>query len=222
MTTPPHPHGWDHFHSAASSGPGWVRAPDDPPLAGAPPHGDPRRDWDPCRAAFKPKKVDPSAQPLRRDPTAPYGRVGPGGDRYTRWQYAKRFHIKGPVGKAWPPNEGAVLGTKLDYTDAVQFVYDFGDRIDRFGFPSGKYFALMENGSSASYEARAIHYESIYKPLERYTLVPGNLPSGWKIRVMDTAYALGQAGGSAGLVFFDENGAPQTVTTLADDLEVLR
>ena len=178
MAAPPQPPGWVHLHSGAPSGPGWVRVPDDTPRAGEPPHGDPRPDWDPCHAAFKSKRVDPSAEPLRSDPTAPYGRRGPGGVRYTRWQYAKRFHIKGPGGIAWPPNQGAVIGTKLDYSDAYQYVHDFGDWMDRFGPPSGKYLALMENGISAFYEARAIHYESIYGKLQRYTLIPGNLPGG--------------------------------------------
>ena len=66
----------------------------------------------------------------------------------------------------------------------------------------------------ASYEARAIHYESLYgKPLT-YTLIPGGLPPGWMIRVMDTAPALGQPGGSLGLIFLDETGKQVSIDDL--------
>jgi hypothetical protein len=133
---------------------------------------------------------------------------------YSEQDYAERFHKLGTKGEhavAWPPNQGAVPGTKVDYTDAIQFVHEFGDMMDRFGPPSGEFMALMYMGPKgkripAFYEARAIHYESLYgKPLT-YTLVPGKLKlrPGWKIRVMDTAPALGQAGRWVSLVFLTQ------------------
>jgi hypothetical protein len=213
VAAPPHPPGWLHLHSGAPSGPGWVRAKDDSPRAGEPAHGAERKDWDSGHAPFDSKKVDPVADALRCDRTAPYGRDAHG-VAYSEQEYAKRFHKLGPNGEhavAWPPNQGAVPDTKVDYTDAIQFAHEFGDKMDRFGPPKGAFMALMYMGPKgkripAFYESRAIHYESLYgKPLT-YTLVPGKLEQrpGWKIRVMDTAPALGQPGRWVSLVFLTE------------------
>jgi hypothetical protein len=192
-----------------------VRAADVLPKSGEPPHGDPRADWDPYHAAFRPKCVDPGNLTIWHDRSAPYGR-GLGGVPYTEPEYARRFHILGPDRVAWPPNEGAGPGTKLDYSDAYQFVLDFGDRMDRLGPPNGRFMGLMGNRISVSYEARAIHYESLYEMLHTYTLIPGRLHSGWKIRAMDTAPALGQPGGSLGLIFLDDKGNQVRIYDLID------
>jgi hypothetical protein len=216
VAAPPHP-----LYSGAPSGPGWVRAPDKPPPPGEPPHGAVRPDWDPGHAAFDPSRVDPSAAALWQNPTEPYGR-GPLGAPYTDREYAERFHKLGPKGEhqvAWPPNQGAIPGRKADYFDAQQYFLVFGDGIDRMGPPSGAFTAhlgWMEDVTSApySYEARALHYESLYKKTPTYTLIPGMLPPGWTIRVMDTAPALGQPGRSVSLVFLDDTGKEISVTDL--------
>ncbi|WP_055405124.1 MULTISPECIES: glycohydrolase toxin TNT-related protein [unclassified Mycobacterium] len=193
-----------------------------------PPHGTPRLDWDPGHDPFDETRVDPIADTLRCDRTAPYGRA-PGGAAYSERDYAERFHKLGPKGEhavAWPPNQGAVMRTKVDYTDDIQFVHEFGQMMDRFGPPSGAFMALIYEGPEgnripASYEARAIHYDSLYgKPLT-YTLVPGNLPLGWKIRVMDTAPALGQPGRWVSLVFLTEIDEELSIDELID-AEVLQ
>jgi hypothetical protein len=200
-----------------------VRATDDSPIPGEPPHGAKRKNWDSGHAAFDPTQVDPIADTLRCDRKAPYGRA-PGGVAYSEQDYAERFHKLGTKGEhavAWPPNQGAVPGTKVDYTDAIQFVHEFGDMMDRFGPPSGEFMALMYMGPKgkripAFYEARAIHYESLYgKPLT-YTLVPGKLKlrPGWKIRVMDTAPALGQPGRWVSLVFLTQINEEISVNSL--------
>jgi hypothetical protein len=147
---------------------------------------------------------------------------------YTEHEYAERFHKLDPADPiAWPPNDGAVPGTILDYSDAHQFVTDFGDTVnrlvmvDRLGLPTGKFMGLMENGIAVSYEARALHYQSLYEKLHTYTvipgtLIPGRLPTGWKIRVMETARAFGQPGGSLGLIFLETKGNRVPVTNLTD------
>jgi len=221
VAAPSHPPGWVHLHSGAPSGPGWVRAADDPPISGQPPHGAPRLDWDPGHAPFDASRLHPSAKALWQNPGAPYGH-GPHGAPYTEQEYAERFHKLGPNGEhwvAWPPNQGALPDTKVDYSDAKQYVNEFGARIDRSGKPSGNFMAYLsrtENGTSApySYEARAIHYDSLYENTPTYTLIPGKLPPGWTIRVMDTAPAVGQPGRSVSLVFLDDTGAERSVTDL--------
>lgn len=198
-----------------------MRAPDHPPDPGEPPHGDLRPDWDPHRPPFDLTRVDPGAATLWHDRGAPYGRE-PGGAAYDKDGYAERFHKSDPADPvAWPPNDGAVPGTKLDYSDAHQFVLDFGDRVDRLGPPTGKFMALMANKISADYEPRALHYASLYEPLHMYTLIPGTLipgrlPKDWKIRVMETARAFGQPGGALGLIFLENKGNRVPVTNLTD------
>lgn len=225
MAAPLPPPGWRHLNSGAPSGPGWVRAKDDPPRVGEPPHGAERKDWDSSHAPFDSKRVDPIADALRRDRTAPYGR-DPHWVAYSEQEYAKRFHKLGPKGEhqvAWPPNQGAVPDTKVDYSDAVQFAGEFGDRMDRFGPPKGAFIALIYQEPEgkqipAFYESRAIHYESLYGKPSTYTLVPGNLERrpGWKIRVMDTAPALGQPGSWVSLVFLTSLDEEISVNTLLE------
>lgn len=156
-----------------------------------------------------------TAKTLQPDLDAPYGR-GPGGVPYTQEQYAERFHRSGIDPIAWPPNDGAVAGTKLDYDDATKFVRDFGNKVDRLGDPKGVFFGLMEKGIHAAYEARALHYGSLYKKLHTYTLMPEKLPKDWKIRVMETAPAFGQPGGSVSLMFFNEKGKELSAEQLTD------
>lgn len=212
-----------HLHSQEDAGDGWTRAQDIPPPTDEPPHGAPRPDPDPNYSAFDSNRVDPSAEKIWHDQGAPYGRM-PDGTPYPEKEYAKRFLRVKPGGipdKAWPPNEGAVAGTKLDYTDAHKFVRDFGCRVDRLGVPEGVFFGLAEGGPS-SFEARALPYDSLYKKLHAYTLIPEKLPKNWKIRVMETAPAFGQPGGSLAVKFFDDIGNEISARDLTDKIGVLR
>jgi hypothetical protein len=160
--------------------------------------------------------------PLRKDRLADYGRPKAGGKPYSYDEYAKRYHRQSTDGTPdinWPPNEGAVRGTKVDYDDASKFIDpkdNFSDRMDRLGQPTGKFMGLMEDGTAAFYEDRALHYGSLYEELHAYTLIPNKLPNGYKIRVMDTAPALGQPGGSLGLLFLDDKGNQISVQDLTD------
>jgi hypothetical protein len=208
-----------HLHSKAKAGVGWTRAPD---LADDPSYGKPLPVWDSkCPPPLDEDRVHPSVDPYWEDRDAWYGRPEPGEKPYTYEQYAQRYHRPGIGGKPdvnWPPNEGAVRDTRLHYGNAEQFVEEFGSRIDRIGFTSGEFFGLMEDPSpapykgrtvnykSVDYEARAIHYESLYKRLRTYTLNPEKFRDRWRICVMETARALGQPGGSLGLIFFDGKG----------------
>ena len=214
--------GRKRLHSKLWRGWGWKREKD---WADNPAYGQPLEVWDSSRAAFIHGSVDPSAEVLWQDPGAPYGRPKPGEAPYDYDRYARRFHLfnaKGEPDVNWPPNQGAVRGTKLDYSCARKFIRDFGDRIDRLGWEAGAYMGLMEDRASVCYEARALHYESLYRKLCTYTLQPEKFPKGWKIRVMDTAPALGQPGGSLGVVFLEERGKFVSVESLADVAKVLR
>jgi hypothetical protein len=211
--------GRKHLHSKAKAGDGWTRAPD---LADDPSYGKPLPLWDSkCPPPLNEDRVHPSVKPHWKDRDAWYGRPKPDEKPYTYEQYAERYHRPGTGGKPnvnWPPNEGAVRDTRLLYSNAEQFVTEFGDRIDRIGFTSGEFFGLMEDPSPDPYEGRTIHYESVFyearalhyvslcKRLRTYTLNPEKFRDRWRICVMETARALGQPGGSLGLIFFDGKG----------------
>lgn len=211
--------GRKRLHSKMPWGCGWKRAKDLPDDRR---YGLPLDKWDPDHPALlDTAQVKPSARALRTDsdPDAWYGRSEPDGTPYSHNQYAERYHRPGTAEKPdvnWPPNEGAVRGTKLDYHGAYKFIRDFGDRMDRLGQPNGKFMGLMEDGVSSSYEARAIHYTSLCEELLTYRLIPEKFPKEWTIRVMDTAPALGQPGGSLGLKFFDEDDTELYVGGLFD------
>jgi hypothetical protein len=219
--------GRKHLHSKAKAGVGWTRAPD---LADDPSYGKLLPHWDStCPPLLNQKGVHWSVKGIWKDQAAWYGRPNPGGKPYTYAQYAERYHRPSTGGTPdinWPPNEGAVRDTRLLYSDAQQFVTEFGYRIDRIGFTSGEFFGLMEDPSedtyqgrtinyeSVSYEARALHYKSLYRRLRSYTLNPKEFRDRWRICVMETARALGQPGGCLGLVFFDGKGKRLTARQL--------
>lgn len=201
--------GRKHLHSKIPWGWGWTRGLN---LSDDPKYGAPLPAWDEeYPAPLNPARVNKRVDALRADPdpNAWYGRSEGDDEPYNHKQFAQRYHRPHSGGKPdinWPPNEGAVPDTRLFYCDAERFVEEFGDRIDRIGFTGGRFFGLMEDGESASYEARAIHYVSLTSTLRTYRLIPEKFRKRWRICVMDTARALGQPGGSLGLVFFDGKG----------------
>ncbi len=148
------------------------------------------------------------------DPKAPFGRDAEG-HPYSREQYEERFNPVGPNGAHWynfPGNYGAVPGTRVAYTNLDQFLMDFGHQLDRIGDNNGKYLAVMENGRPASWEARAIHVDSLSDPYHAYTLA--QLPEGWTIEASEVAPGLGQPGGSIQVRIFDADGKAQTIEQL--------
>ena len=204
----------DPVHSHEPSGDGWHRLPDGPldshygePL---PEHwNDPYdpADWGHTHA---------DVRKLMSDPDAPFGRDFHG-RAYRQSEYEERFNILGPAGQHWynfPGNSGAVPGTRVGYSDLGSFVRDYGSRLDRIGDDQGAYLAVMENGHAASWEARALHVNSLRDPYQAFTL--SRLPEGWTIEVSEVAPGLGQPGGSLQVRIFDSTGDPRIVDELVD------
>ncbi|MBV8455138.1 MAG: TNT domain-containing protein [Acetobacteraceae bacterium] len=208
------------MHSHDPSGDGWHRLPDEPI---DPHYGEPRSDyWDFPNDWADANHIHPSVAKLIKDPEAPFGR-DPQGHAYTEQQYAERFNKLGPAGEHWmnfPGNGGAVPGTKVAFTNADQFAKFYGTRVDRVGMESGKYLAVMEDGVPASWEARALHVNSLGEPYNSYTLK--TLPSGWQVEVSEVAPGLGQPGGSLQVQIVNSEGRVMTIEELTDpDIGVL-
>lgn len=217
--SPGHDHGGsrggerqDPVHSHEASGDGWHRLPDG---AIDPHYGEPLPEhWDFVDNPADPTKTNPSVAQLIKDPEAPFGR-DPEGVAYTEQQYAERFNKVGEKGEQWgnfPPNNGAVPGTRVAYIDANQYMRDYGSQLDRIGNDNGKYLAVMEDGAPASWEQRALHLPSLRDPYHAYMF--GQLPEGWTIEVSEVAPGLGQPGGSIQVRIFDADDKVQEIEKL--------
>ncbi|TXH25083.1 MAG: DUF4237 domain-containing protein [Mycobacterium sp.] len=207
--------GHDPVHSGEQSGDGWNRLPDGPL---DPHYGEPlEHHWPFDHDPVDPGHVNPKVQDLIRDSDAPFGR-DPNGHAFSAQEYAERFNLEGPNGQHWnnfPPNDGAVPGTKVAFDDLDQYIKHYGDALDRVG-ENGKYLGVMEGGNPAPWEERALHVDSLGSPYNSYTLQ--SLPPGWKVEVSEIAPGVGQPGGGLQVRIMDDLGKVKTV----DELRRLR
>lgn len=157
---------------------------------------------------------NPVVAQLMEDPNAPFG-GDPQGQPYTQERYQERFNSVGPWGQQYsnfPPNNGAVPGTRIAYTNLEKFLSDYGPQLDRIGGDQGKYLAIMEHGRPASWEQRALHVTSLRDPYHAYTI--DWLPEGWFIEVSEVAPGCGQPGGSIQVRIFDHQNEMRKVEEL--------
>lgn len=200
--------GHDPVHSGEQSGDGWHRLPDGPL---DPHYGEPlEHHWPFDHDPVDPAHVTPKVHDLIRDPDAPFGR-DPNGHPYSAEEYAERFNKEGPDGQHWanfPGNDGAELGTKVEFNDLDQYQKHYGSLLDRIGDEGGKYLGVVGEDGPALWEERSMHVNSLSDPYNGYTLQ--ELPKGWKIEVSEIGPGVGQPGGGL------------QVRILADDGEVVR
>jgi len=109
------------------------------------------------------------------------------------------------------PNNGAVAGTRVRYSEVNAFIRDFGNLgISIVGPLSGEVAGL----GGGSFTARSLPPRAA-NAVELYVAVmtpDSTLPAGWTIEVAQTAPFYGGTGGAYQLVFFDEFGAPVRFT----------
>jgi hypothetical protein len=151
---------------------------------------------------------------LIQHPDEPYGHDS-AGKAFTKEEYEQRYNKIGPNGEHWenyPPNDGAVPQTKVEYTSVEAFLRDFGPHMDRIGKGDGAYLGLMPDGVSPSFEARGLPISSLDLPYNRFMLE--FLPEGWSIEVSLIAPAFGRDGGALQALIFDENHVKVPVTDL--------
>ncbi len=202
--------GLDPAHSGAASGYGWVHAPDLPitpkdlhygeTLSG---HGDSTY---PIKDAMNSKTFD-----LVSDPTAPYGRF-PDGTPLSKLEYDERYVFPDNQDN-FPPNDGAVRGTRVSYDDLGALQRDYGLTVDRIGSDRGEYLGLRVDGVAAPFEERSLPISSLGKPLTDYE-IGGALPHGWHVEVSEIAPGVGRPGGGMQLRFLDEVGDVVSVKML--------
>lgn len=200
------------MHSNEPAGEGWHRLSDE---AVDPQYGEPlSRHWDFTDNPADRSRINPVVAQLMEDPNAPFGR-DPQGQPYTQERYQERFNSVGPWGQQYsnfPPNNGAVPGTRIAYTNLEKFLSDYGPQLDRIGGDQGKYLAIMEHGRPASWEQRALHVASLRDPYHAYTI--DWLPEGWFIEVSEVAPGCGQPGGSIQVRIFDHQNEMRKVEEL--------
>jgi hypothetical protein len=204
----------DPVHSHEASGDGWQRLPDEPRHDG---YGEPlEKHWEYDHNPVDPDQIHPDVAKLVTDPDAPFGR-DPQGLPYNQHEYEERFNKEGPDGQHWynfASDDGALEGTKVAFNDLDQYRNFYGNDFDRIGDQNGRYLAVMEDGQHAPWENRAMHVDSLGKPLYSYTI--DSLPRGWQVEVSQIEPAVGQPGGAMQVRILDHDGVAQDVETLLE------
>jgi hypothetical protein len=137
------------------------------------------------------------------------------GHAYTQHEYEERFNKVGPQGQRWynfASDDGALEGTKVAFNNLEQYKNFYGHQLDRIGDPDGRYLGVMEDGKHAPWENRAMHVDSLGRPLHSYGIE--YLPEGWRIEVSEIEPAVGQPGGAMQVRIFDTQGDVMTVKDL--------
>jgi hypothetical protein len=199
-----------------TSGPGWERrldGPDDPD------YGRPRQDAGSTLPAWAepPAQASPEVRALGGDADHPWGNDPATGAPLTKDEWVVRY-IDGNGDLRWPPNDGAVAGTKVEFTDPSAYVGTFGDELDRVGAPTGTYLGVPPG---TSWPERALPPDTLGKDVPRYTFDPGAArQNGVTIETSQVAPAFGQPGGGL-QVLLKQEGEALSVRRLIE-LGVLR
>lgn len=213
----------DPIHSADDSGPGWHRRADEGlnPEYGQHPLDD---YW---TYGDYPSDIHPQVRDLISDPSAPWGRDADG-NALTQEQYESRYDKVGPDGdhhQNWPPNAGAVPGTRVVYESLDALLRDYGASdhtllVDRIGRIDGDYLAVMPHGVPATFEERSLPIFSLSQPYASYTMM-GTLPEGWTLEISQVAPAFARGGGALQLLIIDDLGEAVRIPALKQ-LGILR
>lgn len=154
------------------------------------------------------------------DPNAPWGRFDGGrGEPMAKGDYDKRYTLLTESGKYrdnYPPNAGAVRGTRRDYSSMKGFILEYGHKLDRIGDESGKYLGVMKDGKAASFEERSLPVDALNLKYAEYRWAEEWPPGaeGWKIEISRIAPAFGRKGGGLQVAVRDKSGAVQRIDKL--------
>ncbi|MGH1522555.1 glycohydrolase toxin TNT-related protein [Leifsonia sp. L25] len=204
--------------------PGWTPHPNNPPARGDALYGRPVADHGAHRTYPPVTDINRGTFELVSDPGAPWGRSRPGGVPYSKAEYDGRFTdaqtdpVTGHHWDRYPPNDGAVPGTRRDYHDLAAYVRDHGIAVDRIGEPTGEYLGVMRNGKPASFEQRSLPVNSLEQPYYTYRVAdewpPGT--EGWSIEYSEIDRGFGRRGGGSQLFIRDQRGKPVKVEKLLE------
>ena len=197
------------LHSGSRQGNGWVRGNDvEPDLH----YGEPRSSHAPLNTKNAvPSTIDPDIELLGGDLSDPWGVNPDTGAPFSEAEWTERF-VDGNGDIRWPPNRGAVPGTRIEFTDADRFVEIYGSQFDRIGDDGGGFLGVPPG---ASFDQRALPPVTLDESLNHYTFT-GVLPPGVTIEVSEIAPAFGRQGGGIQARFL-ENGRAMRVLDLIGD-----
>ncbi|MDJ0338453.1 glycohydrolase toxin TNT-related protein [Cryobacterium sp. PH31-O1] len=194
------------MYSPDDTGDGWKRVPDERiSLRG---FGEPHVDHGHVESWFqKPVAVtNPETQRIIGHPEAPNGwdEAGQPLDRQN-WdqRYAKPDSSDGdPGGVRWPGNDGAVNGTRVEYSSMEALLRDYPEfqHLDRLGRDGGDYLTVY----GTQFEQRGLtpgHTAFDYNDYQLASALPENV----KVEVSIVAPANGFPGGGWQVRFWDEN-----------------
>jgi hypothetical protein len=213
------PQDGDPALSGASHGDGWTRVDDIRGNPIDPEYGQPLADHGHLADQYAPPAAADIPEPVRSlvtDPTAPYGR-DLAGDPYTQAEWEERY--VGPDDRpVYPGNDGAVPGTRVDFTSIDEYQAHYGDLLDRMGRDTGDFMSFPDT----PFEDRGLPGSNLSAPYSTLELT-GHLPEHVHIEVSEVAPAFGQPGGGLQVRFIDETtGDPLSVQDLASpDYNVL-
>ena len=206
--------GHSPVHSHESSGEGWHRIDDKP---GDPNYGQPLDHYWESGDYPTPNDVNRQTLALVENPLEPYGH-DESGNPLTREQYDERYNLIGPEGEQWqnyPPNDGAVPGSRVVYDSGEAFLRDYGADLDRIGGTDGRYLGVVPDGVAPSFEARGLPVSSLELEYNAFTFA--ELPEGWKVEVSQIAPAFGRDGGALQVLVYDDRGITMSVDELIDN-----
>ncbi|WP_146929727.1 TNT domain-containing protein, partial [Cellulomonas xylanilytica] len=184
------------LRNGGASGPGWSRQPDVEP---DPLYGQTRLDFGPLNSRSQvPTTIDPDIQRLGGDLSDPWGIDPVTGLPFTQREWERRF-VDGSGWPRWPPNRGAVPGSRIEFTDADRFMEVYGDQFDRIGPESGDFLGVPPG---ATFGERALPPGHLNRPVHDYSF-SGHLPPGVTIEVSEIAPAFGRPGGGIQVRFMN-------------------
>jgi hypothetical protein len=161
--------------------------------------------------------VNRSTFDLIEHPDEPYGHASDG-HPLSKAEYDERYNQVGPEGQEWqlyPPNDGAVPGTRVVYNSGEAYLRDYGPHLDRIGEDSGQYLGVMPDGVPPAFEDRGLPISSLNSPYNRFALEA--LPDGWTIEVSQIAPAFGRDGGALQVLIYNDLGRKVSVELLLEN-----
>lgn len=185
------------LRSGAPMGPGWRRIDDTRP---DPQYHQPRGDHGPGLSGYDrvPDAVDPGVARIGGSLDDVWGTNPATGRPFTEAEWAERY-VTGNGTVRWPPNDGAVPGTRVVFDDPAAFQSIYGRELDRVGGINGDYLGIPPG---TPFDHRSLPPGHLSRQLHDYSFT-GDLPPGLTIEVSEIAPAFGRPGGGIQVRFLD-------------------
>jgi hypothetical protein len=109
------------------------------------------------------------------------------------------------------PNDGAVPGQRVEFTDMAEFLKVFPAEVDVLGDPDTEFLTIL----GGTFDQRSQLPDDASARLHLFTLT-GHLPSGWSLEIGTTAPLFGRSGGARYVTIRSANGVRRSVFELLD------